>query len=263
MALSMTAAVLWAAAVPEKNERQPGQKTIEGYTNTPKQPAPNQKWSVHDPNRPQPPVAEPKYDGKPVPPPPDAKVIFGKGVDRLTNKKWKRVDDYVIARGGKQKTKDAFGDVHLHVEWYVPTGLKGWGQKQGNSGIFLMDRYEIQVLNCWANRTDPDGMAGAVYGQTPPLYNACRKPGQWQAYDIHFKAPVFEDKKLKTPAYVTVFLNGVKVQDNTEIRGRTTHKRLPKYRPHGPTAPVAFQDHGNPVRFRNIWAAPLKLKLGP
>ena len=261
-ALSMTAVGLWAADVPEKNERQPGQKSIDGYKNTPKHPAPNEKYSVHDPDRPQPKPAEPKYDGKPVSAPKGATVIFGSGVDKLKNKKWKRVEDYVIALGGNQTTEDKFGDVHLHVEWFVPAGLKGWGQKQGNSGVFLMGKYEIQVLNCWANRTYPDGMTGAVYGQTPPLVNACKKPGTWQSYDIHFKAPVFEGKTLKSPAYVTVYLNNVKVQDNTEIRGGTTHKRLPKYSAHGPTGPINFQDHGNPVRYRNIWAAPLKEKLG-
>jgi len=252
----------FGADVPEKNERQPEQKSIDGFTNTPMQPAPDDKWHIHDPSRPQPPVAEPKYDGKPVPAPQGATLIFANGTDKLKNKKWKRDGDEIIALGGNQQTEEQFGDVHLHVEWMVPAGLKGYGQKQGNSGVFLMGRYEIQVLNCWANRTYPDGMAGAVYGQTPPLFNACRKPGEWNAYDIHFKAPVFEGKELKSPAYFTVYLNGVKVQDNTEVRGGTTWKKVPQYKPHGPKGPVSFQDHGNPVRFRNIWAMPLTEKLG-
>ncbi|MBI1372866.1 MAG: DUF1080 domain-containing protein [Phycisphaera sp.] len=258
-ALVITAS-LKAADVPEKNERQPGQTSIDGHQDTPIQP--NGKWHVHDGERPQPPVAEPLYDGKPVPAPKDATIVFGTGVDKLANKKWKREGDEIIALGGDQWSEDKFGDMHLHVEWNVPAGLPGWGQSQGNSGIFLMGKYEIQVLNCWANRTYPDGMTGAVYGQTPPLFNACRKPGEWNAYDIYFKAPVFEDGKLKTPAYVTVVLNGVKVQDNTEILGATQHKKLAHYTPHAAEESIHLQDHHNPVRYRNIWVAPLTEKLG-
>ena len=125
-----------------------------------------------------------------------------------------------------------------------------------------MDRYEIQVLNCWANRTYPDGMTGALYGQTPPLVNACRPAGEWQSYDIHFKAPVFTDGKLASPAFFTVYFNNVLVQDNTECRGATAWRRAPQYKAHEATAPFSLQYHGNPVRYRNIWVAPLKLKLG-
>ncbi len=251
------------AQVPEKNERQPGQERIDGYTNTPKQPPPDDKWHIHDPGRSQPPVVEPKYDGDPVPAPAGAKVLFdGKSLDGWSNKGWLLEGGAMVAKKGKQLSVEKFGDGHYHVEWLVPAGLKGYGQKQGNSGVFLMNRYELQVLNCWGNRTYPDGMAGAVYGQTPPLANACRKPGEWQAYDIHFKAPVFEDGKLVSPAYVTVYLNNVLVQDNTEVRGSTSWRRLPKYTPHAGVDSIQLQDHGSPVRFRNIWVAPLTKKLG-
>ena len=252
-----------AAPVPEKNERQPEQKSIDGFRNTPHQPAPHNKWLIHDPQRPQPPVVSPEYDGKPAPPPAGAKVLFdGRNLNGWTNQKWELSDNAMVSRKGNQLSKEQFGDGHYHVEWMVPAGLKGFGQKQGNSGVFIMNRYEIQVLNCWANRTYPDGMAGAVYGQTPPLANACRKPGEWQSYDIHFKAPTFKDGKLIAPAYVTVYLNNVLVQDNTEIRGPTVWRKLPKYKAHGPVGPIQLQDHGNPVRFRNVWVAPLKTKLG-
>ena len=247
----------------EKNERNPKQTQIKGFKDTPKQPAPNDKWHVHDPDRTQPEVATPKYDGKPVPAPEGATVLFdGKSLDNWTNKKWKLEDGAMTVTGGGQASKQKFKDIHLHVEWRAPAGRKGWGQKQGNSGVFLMGIYEVQVLNCWANRTYPDGMTGAIYGQQPPMYNACKKPGEWQAYDIHFKAPVYEGKKLVSPAYITVFLNGVKIHENYEIKGRTHYRRVASYSPHGPEGPVTLQAHGNPVSFRNIWVKPLEMKLG-
>ncbi len=251
--------------VPDKNIRLEAQKKIDGYTNTPMLP-PEKKWHVHDPNRPQPPVAEPKYDGKPVPAPEDAEVIYdGTGKDGFRpNKKWKEKDGVLIAGGGFLVSKKKFGDMHLHLEWMVPPdSLKGWGQKQGNSGVYLMNRYEIQILNCWGNRTYPDGMVGALYGQKPPLVNACRKPGQWNSYDIHFAAPLFEDKNEPVrKARVTVYLNNVLVQDDAAFIGSTTWRKVGKYKKHPPKEPFKLQHHGNPVRFRNIWVAPLKLELG-
>ena len=259
--LGLTVSVAYAADVPEKNERQPGQTKLDGFKNTPMHP--DGKFHIHDPDRPQPPVAEPKYDGKPVPPPEGATVIFdGKPTDELVNKRW-RIENGVMTVGkGSQRTKREFGDMHLHVEFFIPLQcMKGWGQKQGNSGIFLMDTYEVQVLNCWANRTYPDGMSGALYGQVPPKVNACKKPGEWQCYDIHFKAPVFEGNKVVSPAMVTVYLNGVLVQDKAKFTGASTWKKTPKYKPHPPKKPFSLQAHGNPVQFRNIWVAPLKEKM--
>jgi hypothetical protein len=116
-----------------------------------------------------------------------------------------------------------------------------------------MTKYEVQVLNCWGNRTYPDGMSGALYGHAAPLVNACKKPGTWQSYDIHFTAPVFKDGKVDKKAKVTVFLNGVKVQDNTEYNGASTWRKVPRYKPHPAKLPFGLQAHGNPVRYRNIW----------
>ncbi len=193
----------------EKNERNPQQISIKGFKDTPKQPAPFSKWHIHDPDRPQPAVTTPKYDGKPVPAPQGAKVLFdGTNLKQWKNKKWRLENNTMTVGGNNQESTDKFKDIHLHIEWKTPVGKKGWGQAQGNSGIYLMGLYEVQILNCWANRTYPDGMTGAIYGQRPPEYNACKKPGEWQSFDIHFKAPVFNNKKLSSPAYITVLLNG-------------------------------------------------------
>jgi len=235
---------------------------IDGYTNTPI--LPGTKWHVHDPNRPQPKWVQPKYDGKPVPPPADATVLFGgKDLAKWKNKKWKVRDSYMQVTKGSQVSLDQFGDIQLHVEWYVPAGLKGSGQGQGNSGIYLMGKYEIQVLNCYNNRTYADGMTASMYGQYPPLVNACRPAGEWQSFDIHFKAPVFKDGKLAGAAYVTVYHNNVLVHDNARYMGATGWKRVAKYKPHGPKGPISLQAHGSPVRYRNIWVRKLDKKLGP
>lgn len=256
--VGLTAQCARAVDVPEKNEPLPEQTSIDGFKTTPMQP--DGKWHIHDPDRPQPSVAEPKYDGQPVPPPQDAIVIFdGKETDELVNKSWPIKDGVMTVGKGSQKTKREFGDMHLHVEFLIPLScFKGWGQSQGNSGIFLMDTYEVQVLNCWGNRTYPDGMSGALYGQEPPLVNACKKPGEWQCYDIDFKAPVFKDGKIESPAIVTVYLNNVLVQNASAYRGASTWKKVPQYNPHPEKKPLSLQSHGNPVQYRNIWVAPLR-----
>ena len=235
---------------------------IKGYTDTPL--VPGTTWHIHDPNRPQPKYVQPQYDGKPVPAPAGADVLFdGKGLDKWRNKNWKLADGAMQVTKGGQQTVDAFGDMRLHIEWLVPEGLPGYCQQQGNSGVYLMGKYEIQVLNCYNNRTYADGMTAAMYGQYPPMVNACRKPGQWQAYDIHFKAPVFEGGKLVQGAYVTVYLNNVLVHDNAKYMGASTWRRAAKYAPHAAKAPFSLQAHGSPVRYRNIWVMPLTKKLGP
>ena len=158
-----------------------------------------------------------------------------------------------VPGAGSVYSKQEFGDCQLHVEWAAPTPPKGSSQGRGNSGVFLMGRYEIQVLDCYDNPTYSDGTTAAIYGQYPPLVNACRKPGAWQTYDIIWEAPRFEGERLARPAFVTVIFNGVVVHHHTELLGATQHRRLATYSPHPEVGPLALQDHGDLVRFRNIW----------
>ncbi len=195
-------------------------------------------------------------------PPSDAIVLFdGKNLSHWRGKDvgaapWIVRDGYVeVAPGtGDITTVDKFGDVQLHIEWATPAVVKGEGQERGNSGIFLMDRYEIQVLDSYDNKTYFHGQAGAVYKQYAPLVNASRKPGEWQTYDIVFHAPKFDEQgKVIDRARVTVLQNGVLIQNNVEIYGITYHDRPALYIAHSPEEPLHLQDHGNPVRYRNIW----------
>ncbi len=266
-ALCLSAAAAWAA---------PAAPHPPGYKDTPL--LPGGKWHVHDYDRPQPPVVTPgtcSTQETPGRPPSDAIVLFdGKDLSKWRNAKggparWIVKDGYmqVPSRGqpgrGAIRTKAEFGDCQLHIEWAAPAPPRGRSQSRGNSGVFLMGRYEIQVLDSYHNVTYPDGQAAAVYGQYPPLVNACRKPGQWQTYDILFTAPRFQGKKLVRPAYVTVLHNGVLVQNHVKILGATVHKRLPRYRPHGPKGPLMLQDHHCPVRYRNIWIRELTPSSSP
>jgi hypothetical protein len=227
------------------------------------------KWEIHDLHRPQPAIVTPGTSstqdaaGKV---PSDAVVLFdGKELSQWLDQnggpaKWKVENGYteVVPETGYIHTKAPFGDCQLHVEFSEPVPPKGESQERGNSGVFLMGLYEIQVLDSYENKTYPDGQAAAVYGQYPPLVNASRPPGQWQSYDIVFHAPHFDKSgKLLRPARVTVFHNGVLVQDNVEIRGRTAIGDIPTYVPGPDKAPLALQDHGDLVRYRNIWIRPL------
>jgi len=169
--------------------------------------------------------------------------------------KWEVKDGAItVARGtGDIRTKDKFGDFQLHIEWRAPEKVESQGQGRGNSGIFLQERYELQVLDSYQSRTYANGQAGSIYKQTPPLVNAMRKPGEWQVYDIIYTAPRFkEDGTLFSPARVTVLHNGVLIQNNFEIKGGTEYIGLPTYKTHG-DGPIRLQDHGNPVSYRNIW----------
>lgn len=263
VALTATSAIVLCVALaqsalsrPASGNNSAGQGAVDGYTDGPI--IPGTTWRVHEKDRPQPLVVEPAaYTGTPVAPPADATILFdGKSADAWNNP-WPVKDGSLIASRGDTKTKAEFGDCQLHVEFLEPVGLRGGGQGRGNSGVFLMDRYEFQVLDCFENRTYADGMTGSIYGQTPPLVNACRKPGQWQTYDIFFTAPRFApDGTVKRPARATVLLNGILVQNQTEILGGTVHRALAKYEAHPLTAPIRLQDHGNPVAFRNIWIRP-------
>src|SRR5205085_4953996 len=187
-------------------------------------------------------------------PPSDAIVLFnGRDLSRWRSAeggpaKWIVRDGYVevMPGAGDMVTADKFGDAQLHIEWATPTVVKGEGQERGNSGVFLMERYEVQVLDSYQNETYYHGQAGAVYKQYAPLVNVSRKPGEWQAYDIIFHAPRFDKNgKLLTPATITVLQNGVLVQDNVEIKGLTAAKGAPKYVPHSLKQPLALQDHHN------------------
>jgi hypothetical protein len=196
-------------------------------------------------------------------PPSDAVVLFdGKDLSKWkslrdgSDAKWLVQDGYIQVqpRTGDIATKEEFGDCQLHIEWATPAEVKGDSQGRGNSGVFFMGRYEIQVLDSYQNPTYFHGQAASVYKQHAPLVNASRKPGEWQTYDIIFSAPRFDEiGNVVRRARVTVFHNGVLVQNNVEIFGETWHDRAPAYIPHGPKGPIKLQDHGNPMRFRNIW----------
>jgi hypothetical protein len=160
---------------------------------------------------------------------------------------------YASPRGGDIRTKASFGSCQLHIEWATPEKVEGSGQGRGNSGVFLANRYEVQVLDSYDNKTYFDGQAAALYKTKPPLVNACRKPGEWQTYDIIYDAPGYNEQGLLVkPGYLTVLHNGVLVQNHSEILGDMVFDAPPTPTPHGP-APIRLQFHGNPVRFRNIW----------
>jgi hypothetical protein len=242
------------------------QQAPTGYTDTPT--IPGGKWRVHDDARPRPPVLTPgscSTATAPGSPPSDAVVLFdgtGLAAWRTENgapPKWKIQDGYleVVGGSGDIVTRQEFGDSQLHVEFRTPSPPKGNSQERGNSGVFLFGIYEVQVLDSFDNPTYADGQASAIYGQSPPLVNASRPPGEWQSYDIVYSGPRFKDGKVAVPGYVTVFHNGVITQNHTQILGATKHRVLPTLIVHGPQGPIKLQDHGNPVRFRNIWIRPL------
>ena len=236
-----------------------------GYQDTPM--LPGGKWHVHDGTRPQPKAIDPgtaSVQDAPGKPPSDAIVLFdGKDLSRWKSGNggpapWKIENGYAEVRGGSISTRDEIGDCQFHVEWTAPLVVKGKGQGRGNSGVLFFGRYEVQVLDSYDNPTYPDGQAAAIYGSYPPMVNAMRKPGEWEVYDIVFTVPRFEDGKLSKPGYFTVIHNGVVVQNHVELLGETQHRQFPKYNPHPPKGSVVLQDHGNPVRYRNIWYRELK-----
>jgi hypothetical protein len=243
------------------------QKRKVGYDDTPF--LPGSKYRVHDGTRPQPRVVTPgtaSTQETPGQPPSDAVVLFdGKDLSA-----WRKGNgqpaEWTVADGAftvKPKTGDIltrqeFGDCQLHLEFRAPNPTRGDDQGRGNSGLMLFGRYEFQILDCYDNLTYPDGTVGAVYGQTPPLVNAARKPGEWQSLDVLFSAPRFKaDGSVETPAHVTILLNGVVVQNHTRIIGAVAFREVGKYTPHGPKGPILLQDHGDPVAFRNIWVREL------
>jgi hypothetical protein len=198
--------------------------------------------------------------------PSDAVILFdGKDVSKWKGNngaavKWTLADGAltVVGGAGEITSRDSFGDCQLHVEWRTPAEVKGEGQGRGNSGIFLMGRYELQVLDSYQNRTYSNGQAGSIYKQHIPLANAARPPGEWQTYDVIFTAPRFHaDGRLQSPARMTVLHNGVLIQHDAVLWGPTEYIGLPVYQKHGEKQPLMLQDHGDKVSYRNIWVRPL------
>ena len=223
-------------------------------------------WQVHDMSRPWPASATPKPWAEleqGTKPPPGARILF----DGSTLDAWDVPQPWVIQQSVLQvrpvntslSSKDSFGSCHLHLEWRTPPeSAKKSGQDKGNSGVFLMSTYEIQVLDTYENKTYPDGMAAALYGVKPPDVNALRPTGEWQSYDIWFKRPVFDATgEMTSPACVTVSVNGVLVQNNVPFDGPSSHKKRRLYQKHSDTRPLMLQNHNEVVEFRNIWIQPL------
>jgi hypothetical protein len=225
------------------------------------------KWEVHDRTRPHPKVIQPgtpSTQEQPGKAPSDALVLFdGKDLAHWVSEDgsepmWKVESGHMEAANKGLMTKEKFGDVQIHAEWSAPTPPQGTDQGRGNSGIYIMGFYEVQVLDSFENDTYADGQAAALYGQYPPLVNACLPPGMWQTYDIVFHAPQFgEGDKVEKPATVTVLHNGVLVQDHRELKGATSHHSPGVYKRHDEKLPIHLQFHGNPVRYRNFWVREL------
>jgi hypothetical protein len=272
---------------------------VSGFKDTPMEPG--LPWHVHDPERPQPAIVAPgtfSTQEQPGKPPADAIVLFdGKDLSQWQDKSgkaapWRLENGAMIAAKSDIVSTRQFGDIQLHVEFCEPAPARGSGQSRGNSGVFLMDQYEVQVLDGYQNKTYADGATGGLYGQHPPLANVCLPPGQWQVYDIIFTAPRFETNTapkpaqpaaqtpataatptqfecadpnvtVKTPAYITVIQNGVVVQNHQSLRGPTGWRIAAKYTPHGPTGPVGLQFHNDPVSFRNIWVRSIETPTDP
>ncbi len=259
IALCCAGAIVFAA------DEKKGRTAPLGYSDTPV--IPGQKWKVHDIDRPRPKVITPGAQyGEP---PSDAIVLFdGKDLSKWQNDKGGRLSDAAWKLGagwmecvggtGDLVSREKFGDAQYHIEWAAPTDIDGTSQWRGNSGILLMHKYEIQVLDSYNNPTYADGQAGAIYGWWPPMVNPARKPGEWQSYDIIFEAPKFEGAALKQPAYVTVILNGVVLHHRQEIGGPMAHRAVRKYEAHAAEESLALQDHDTKVRYRNIWVRKLK-----
>jgi len=237
-----------------------------GYKDTPI--IPGTKWHVHDSDRPHPPIVKPAEKfSQGATAPADAIVLFnGKDFSKWKSGKggevtWKIEKDYmeVTPKSGIIRTVDEFSDFQLHLEWATPSKVEGEGQGRGNNGVNIFGLYEVQILDSYDNITYADGQASALYGQFPPLVNASKPPGEWQTYDIFFEAPRWDESgKLLSKAKITVIHNGCVVHHGTELVGRTGHRSFGNYdKPQPSKGPIELYEHGNPVRFRNIWIRPL------
>jgi hypothetical protein len=231
---------------------------IYGYKDTPK--LPWCEWLVHDPDRPAPRKVDPGPAGPPGPAPADALVLFdGKDLSHWTDSTWVLRDGLLISEGPTSpRTRREFGSFQLHLEWRGPANFDGPWHDRGNNGVVLHGLYEIQIFDSFNEPLYPDGQCAAIYGQTPPLVNVTRPPGQWQSFDIVFVAPKFHDGKLRDQPRVTVFHNGVLVQHNEVIHGAIGHRVLPDNSRVRAKGPILLGGHGCPVAFRNIWIRPLE-----
>ncbi len=233
-----------------------------GYTDTPL--IPGSTWHVHDQARPQPKIISPGTGDLGATPPSDALVLFdGKNLDRWVRSDGKPIkggiDDgaFDIVKTGQIQTKEDFGDFQLHIEWRTPELKEGFDRmNQGNSGVFPMGIFEIQIIESQASYIYADGNAGAIYGQYPPSVNPARKPTEWQSFDLFFTAPKFDGETLKSPAFATLLYNGVLVQNQRRILGSVRHRDVPGPYPIKEKGPLMLQDHHSPVEFRNIWIRP-------
>lgn len=263
------AAIAAAVLMAQSNKGKPAENHDLGYSDTPV--LPGQKWKVHDVERPRPRIITP--GAKPGDPPSDAIVLFsGKDLSQWHTRKkarqgggesqpmWRMGSGYfeTVGNSGDLVSNAKFGDAQFHIEWSAPTPPKGKSQLRGNSGVLIMERYEIQVLDSWENPTYADGQAGSIYGQWPPFVNVTRPPGEWQVYDIIFEAPKFEGARVVKMANATVIHNGVVLHHKQDITGPMAHRIVRKYEPHAAEESLALQDHGDPVRYRNIWVRPLR-----
>ena len=232
-------------------------------------PTTSKTYAVHDKKRPQPAMVEPGMTGSASTPgtaPSDATVLLGpgSGMGAWDHDRWMVGDDGVMQvkpGTGDVRSKASFGDCQLHIEWMIPADRACNGQGGCNSGVFFLDKYEVQILGSNPNQTYPDGQAGAMYAQYPPLVNPCRPNGEWNEYDIIFTSPRFnEDGSLKTPGAATVIFNGVVVQNHSTFMGVTSHGSKATYKKHSPEGQIRLQDHGDPISFANIWVRPLQPK---
>lgn len=250
MALALIAGLPAAAA-----EHVIGKDGTPGYRDT--ELVPGTQWHKHDPDRPVPPVVTP---GKAGAAPSDAIILFNGGdLSQFEPTEWKSEGDAIVTTKGNLVTRRPFGDMQLHLEWCGPVEAMEKWTNQGNSGVLLMGLYEIQIFDSHSMKIYADGQAAAVYGETPPLANATLPRGEWQSYDIVFKAPAYDGDKVVSPPRVTVFHNGVVAQHDTEIKGRIAHRKVVPLSPHPAKLPFTISGHNCPVKFRNIWVRELTL----
>ncbi len=252
-----SATLLVGAASPPNLVNAKNGSGVYGYKDTPK--LSWCEWLCHDPDRPAPPRIDPGKAGQPAAVPSDAIVLFdGRSLSKWRDGKgWKVEDGCLVSGDGAIATQDSFGSIQLHVEFMGPAHFEGPWYNRGNNGVMLMGLYEIQIFDSYNEKIYPDGQCGAIYGQTPPLVNVTRPPGEWQSFDILFTAPKFDGEKLMAPARVTMLHNGVLVHLNEEIHGDTGHRIAAVYKQKVSKGPLVFGGHGCPVRFRNVWVRPL------